>query len=124
MPKLEIKRTSTLTRKQVSDRLIALGRALASGNEVDLGSGGDSITVEVADHVEFELEVEVDGDETEIEIEISWRDTASAGPTAAKAGKSASSATRTTTPAKAPAKKTAKPATATRRAKARKTTPA
>ncbi|PYE17502.1 amphi-Trp domain-containing protein [Williamsia limnetica] len=99
MPKLEIKRTSELTRKQVSERLIALGKALASGSEVELGSGGDSITVEVADRVEFELEIEVDGDETEIEIEISWRDGASA--TAHSGGAEEPAAEPTAAPKKA-----------------------
>ncbi|MCQ4120612.1 amphi-Trp domain-containing protein [Rhodococcus tibetensis] len=74
MPKLEIKRTSELTRKEVSDRLIALGQALASGSEVELGSGGDSITIDVADRVRWEFEIEVEGDQIELEIEISWRD--------------------------------------------------
>jgi amphi-Trp domain-containing protein len=74
VPKLEIKRTSELTRKEVSDRLIALGQALASGSEVELGSGGDSITIDVADQVRWELEIEVEGDQIELEIEISWRD--------------------------------------------------
>lgn len=74
MPKLEIKRTSELTRKQVSERLIALGRALAGDSEVELGSDGDSISIVVADRVQWELEIEVEGDKTEIEIEISWRD--------------------------------------------------
>lgn len=74
MPKLEIKRMSELSRKEVSDRLIALGRALAGDPEVELGSDGDSITILVADQVQWELEIEVEGDKTEIEIEISWRD--------------------------------------------------
>ncbi len=43
MPKLEIKRTSDLTRKQVSERLIALGKALASGSEVE----GDETEIEI-----------------------------------------------------------------------------
>ncbi|MET7769398.1 amphi-Trp domain-containing protein [Nocardia sp. NPDC005366] len=74
MPKLEIKRKSELSRKEVSERLIAIGHALAGGSEVELGSGGDSIEIVVADQLSWELEIEVDGDETEIEIEISWRD--------------------------------------------------
>ncbi len=40
MPKLEIKRKSELSRQEVADRLIALGQALASGSEVELGSVG------------------------------------------------------------------------------------
>ncbi|MFE3446057.1 amphi-Trp domain-containing protein [Nocardia sp. NPDC059180] len=74
MPKLELKRTSALSRDEVSQRLIALGQALAGGSEVELGSEGDTLSIDVADQVRWELEIEVDGDETEIEIEISWRD--------------------------------------------------
>lgn len=74
MPKLEIKRKSELSRKEVSERLIAIGQALARGSEVELEAGGDSIEIVVADHLRWELEIEVDGDTTEIEIEISWRD--------------------------------------------------
>ena len=79
MPKLEIKSKSELSRREVSERLIAIGHALSSGSEVEMGSGGDSIEIVVADHVEWELEIEVDGDRTEIEIEISWRDDPSGG---------------------------------------------
>ncbi|MFE5876361.1 amphi-Trp domain-containing protein [Rhodococcus sp. NPDC056506] len=74
MPKLEIKRKSELSRQEVADRLIALGQALASGSEVELGSGGDSIEISVPEQVRWELEIEVDGNEVEIEIEINWRD--------------------------------------------------
>lgn len=74
MPKLEITRKSQLSRKEASERLIALGHALASGSEVQLGSSDDSIEILVADQVQWELEIEVNGDKTEIEIEISWRD--------------------------------------------------
>ena len=70
MPKLEIKRKSQLSRQEVADRLIALGQALASGSEVELGSGGDSIEISVPEQVRWELEIEVDGNEVEIEIEI------------------------------------------------------
>ncbi|WP_280236732.1 amphi-Trp domain-containing protein [Nocardia cyriacigeorgica] len=83
MPKLELKRTSALTRDEVSQRLIALGHALAGGSEVELGAEGDSLSIVVADEVRWELEIEVDGDETEIEIEISWRDDASGADTPA-----------------------------------------
>lgn len=74
MPKLEIKSKSTLSRAEVAERLIALGQALASGSEVELGSGGDSIEIAVPEQVRWELEIEVDGNEVEIEIEIHWRD--------------------------------------------------
>ncbi|WP_410876050.1 amphi-Trp domain-containing protein [Nocardia sp. A7] len=74
MPKLEIKRKSELSRKEVSEHLIAIGQALAGGSEVELGESGDSIEIVVADRVRWELEIEVDGDKTEIEIEISWHD--------------------------------------------------
>lgn len=70
MPKLEIKRKSELSRQEVADRLIALGQALASGSEVELGSGGDSIEISVPEQVRWELEIEVDGNE----VEIHWRD--------------------------------------------------
>ena len=108
MPKLEIKKSATLSRKQASERLIALGRALADGSEVELGAAGDSITVEVAKQVRFELEVEVDGDETEIEIEISWRDngtedTAVSAP-AAEPARSQPKTTRRAAPRKSTAK--------------------
>jgi amphi-Trp domain-containing protein len=96
VPKLEIKRKSELSRKEVSDRLIALGQALAGGSEVELGSGGDSIEIVVADRVRWELEIEVDGDEIEIEIEISWRDDPSSESTSDSHTESA-----TTPPAKA-----------------------
>ena len=36
MPKVEIKRKSRLTRQEVSERLIALGNALADGSEIRL----------------------------------------------------------------------------------------
>jgi amphi-Trp domain-containing protein len=82
VPKLEIKQKAQLTRKQASDRLIALGRALATGSEVELDSGGDSISLVVADRLEWELEIEVDGDQVEIEVEFSWRDAPSDSPQA------------------------------------------
>ncbi len=86
MPKLEIKKKAELSRKEVAERLIALGRALANDSEVELGSSGESITVVVADQVRWELEIEVDGDETEIEIEISWRDGPAAEPSDEETG--------------------------------------
>ncbi|MFD4357336.1 amphi-Trp domain-containing protein [Nocardia sp. NPDC058519] len=74
MPKLEIKRKSELSRKEISEHIIAIGHALAGGSEVQLGESGDSIQISVANRVQWELEIEVDGDKTEIEIEISWHD--------------------------------------------------
>ncbi|MFI1460281.1 amphi-Trp domain-containing protein [Nocardia carnea] len=74
MPKLEMTRRSELSRQEVSERLIALGQALAGGSETELGSDGDSLSITVADRVRWELEIEVDGDQIEVEIEISWRD--------------------------------------------------
>ncbi|MGU3586380.1 amphi-Trp domain-containing protein [Rhodococcus sp. C26F] len=65
MPKVQIKQKSQLSRPQVSERLISLGRALATGSEVDLRSDGDSISVVVADQLRSELEIEVDGDQGE-----------------------------------------------------------
>jgi len=74
VPNVEIKRKAVLTRQEVADRLIALGNALASGSEIELSAGGDSIKIGVAGRVHWELEIEVDGDETEIEVEIKWKD--------------------------------------------------
>ncbi|WP_280423239.1 amphi-Trp domain-containing protein [Nocardia carnea] len=87
MPKLETTRRSELSRQEVSERLIALGQALASGSETELGSDGDSLSITVADRVRWELEIEVDGDRIEMEIEISWRDDPSGESTAETAGK-------------------------------------
>jgi len=74
MPKVEIKRKLRLTRQEVSERLIALGKALADGSEIELSSGGDSIELAVGDSIVWELEIEIDGDETELEIELKWKD--------------------------------------------------
>ena len=60
-----------LSRQEVADRLIALGNALASGSEIELSAGGDTLKLGVASHVDWELELEIDGDETELEMEIS-----------------------------------------------------
>src|SRR5664279_960725 len=69
MPKVEIKRQLRLTRQEVSERLIALGNALADGSEIALNSGRDSIELAVGDSIEWELEIEMDGDENELEVE-------------------------------------------------------
>lgn len=82
MAKLELKRKSELSRKEVADRLVALGRALGSGSDVELEWGSETIKVVVADNLQWELEIEVDGDETEIEIEIKWRDDPTDPPSA------------------------------------------
>ncbi|MGS2810970.1 amphi-Trp domain-containing protein [Nocardia sp. MW-W600-9] len=105
MPKLEIKRKTELSRHEAAARLIAIGKALAGGSEVEYSSEGDSIEIVVADRVSWEFEIEVDGDETEIEIEIKWRDDPVESPT----------------PAPSPRPKAAAPAKTTRRARARKT---
>ncbi|MFD6103900.1 amphi-Trp domain-containing protein [Nocardia salmonicida] len=115
MPKLEIKRKSELSRKEVGERLITIGRAIAHGSEVEFETGGDSIEMVVADRVRWEFEIEVDGDETEIEIEIKWRDdpsteSAAAAPRAATKSATKSAATKST------------PAKPARRTRARKTT--
>ncbi|MFD3429166.1 amphi-Trp domain-containing protein [Nocardia fluminea] len=113
MPKLEIKRKSELSRKEVGERLIMIGRALAHGSEVELKTGDESIEIVVADRVNWELEIEVDGDETEIEIEIKWRDDPAAETDSDEAAKPAPKPARTPKPA---------PAKSTRRPRARKTT--
>jgi len=74
VPNVEFKRKARLSRAEVAERLIALGNALASGSEVELSAGGDTLKLGVASHVDWELEIEIDGDETELEIEIKWRD--------------------------------------------------
>ena len=74
MPNVEFKRKAWLSRQEVADRLIALGNALANGSEIELSSGGDTLKLGVAGHVNWELEIEIDGDETELEIEIKWTD--------------------------------------------------
>ena len=74
MPNLEIKRKLTLSRQEAADRLVALGRALADGSEVELSAGGDKLELSVGSTVEWELEIEIDGDETELEVELKWRD--------------------------------------------------
>ncbi|MFE7723199.1 amphi-Trp domain-containing protein [Nocardia rhizosphaerihabitans] len=106
MPKLEIKRKAELSRKEVSERLIAIGQAIARGPDVELTAGDDSLEIVVADRVRWELEIEVDGDKTEIEIEISWHDDAAA--------ESAADTISASPPAV--------PAKAARRGRARKTT--
>ena len=96
MPKVEFKRKTRLSRQEAADRLIALGNALSSGSEIELGAGEDTLKLGVAAHLNWELEIEIDGDETELEIEIKWTDDPSndAKPAAAQG---------TTDPAPAPA---------------------
>ncbi|WP_327151932.1 amphi-Trp domain-containing protein [Nocardia sp. NBC_01329] len=106
MPKLELKRKSELSRKEASERLIALGHALAGGAETELGTEGDSLSIVVADQVRWEFEIEVDGDEIEVEIEISWRDDSSGEPKAEAAAESESAA-RARAPRRARARKSA-----------------
>ena len=74
MPKVEFKRKTRLSRQEAADRLIALGNALSSGSEIELGTGEDTLKLGVAAYLNWELEIEVDGDETELEIEIKWTD--------------------------------------------------
>ena len=85
MPKVEFKRKTRLSRQEAADRLIALGNALSSGSEIELGTGEDTLKLGVASHLNWELE-----------IEIKWTDDPSddAEPDAAPA---------TTDPAQAPA---------------------
>ena len=87
MPKVEFKRKTRLSRQEAADRLIALGNALSSGSEIELGVGEDTLKLGVAAHLNWELELEIDGDETELEIEIKWTDDPSdnAEPAAAPA---------------------------------------
>jgi amphi-Trp domain-containing protein len=117
VPKLEIKRKTELSRKEVGERLIMIGRAIAHGSEVELKTGDDSIEIVVADRVQWEFEIEVDGDETEIEIEIKWHD-----DPAADTGSDATTAPKAAPAPKPKAAPAPKPAKSTRRPRARKTT--
>jgi amphi-Trp domain-containing protein len=74
MAKLEIERKLTLSRQEAADRLMAIGRALGEGSDVELSSGGDKLKLSVGARIEWELEIEIDGNETELEIELKWRD--------------------------------------------------
>ena len=111
VPNVEIKRKAVLTRQEVADRLIALGNALASGSEIELSAGGDSIKIGVAGRVHWELEIEVDGDETEIEVEIKWKDDPAEDEDepAADATPTAEADAETEPPAKAPAARRGRP---------------
>jgi len=113
VPNVEIKRKAVLTRQEVADRLIALGNALASGSEIELSAGGDSIKIGVAGRVHWELEIEVDGDETEIEVEIKWKDDPAEDEDedepAADAAPTAETDAETEPPAKAPAARRGRP---------------
>ena len=59
MPNVEFKRKAWLSRQEVADRLITLGNALANGSEIELSSGGDTLKLGVAGHVNWELEIEI-----------------------------------------------------------------
>ena len=116
MPNVEFKRKARLSRQEVADRLIALGNALASGSEIELSSGGDTLKLGVAGHVNWELEIEIDGDETELEIEIKWTDDPSrnAEPNAAPATGDPAPAPAAAEPAADPAPASERPASARR----------
>jgi amphi-Trp domain-containing protein len=111
VPNIEFKSKARLSRQEVADRLIALGNALASGSEIELSSGSDTLKLGVAGHVNWELEIEIDGDETELEIEIKWTDDPSrnAEPNAAPAPAPAAAE-----PAADPAPASERPASARR----------
>jgi amphi-Trp domain-containing protein len=94
MPKVEIERTLTLSRREVSDRLVQLGRALADGPEIELSSSGDKLKLTVGSKIEWELEIEIDGDQTELEIELKWRDDPEAEDGEAPVGDTARPSTR------------------------------
>jgi amphi-Trp domain-containing protein len=116
VPNVEFKRKARLSRQEVADRLIALGNALASGSEIELSSGGDTLKLGVAGHVNWELEIEIDGDETELEIEIKWTDdpSRSAEPNAAPATDDQAPAPAAAGAAADPAPASEKPASARR----------
>ena len=101
MPKVEFKRKTRLSREEAADPLIALGNALSSGSEIELGTGEDTLKLGVAAYLNWELEIEIDGDETELEIEIKWTDDPSVDEP---------DATPATTPNPAPAPAAVEPA--------------
>jgi len=43
VPKVEFKSKARLSRQEAADRLIALGNALSSGSEIELGTGDDTL---------------------------------------------------------------------------------
>ena len=63
-----------LSRQEVAESIDCPRNALASGSEIELSAGGDTLKLGVASHVDRELELEIDGDETELEMEIKWTD--------------------------------------------------
>ena len=54
MPKVEFKSKARLSRQEAADRLIALGNALSSGSEIELGTGDDTLKLGVAAHLNWE----------------------------------------------------------------------
>ena len=101
--------------------MIALGNALSSGSEIELGTGEDTLKLGVASHLNWELGIEIDGDETELEIEIKWTDDPSddAEPAAAPATTDPEPAPAAVEPADDPAPAPEKP-TPPRRGRPRK----
>ena len=85
MSDLEIERKESLTRQETAKRLMAIGEALAGGDEVELDLGGTSLSLRVADDVRVEVEVEVNGDEYELELELKWSLGRAASPAGAAA---------------------------------------
>ena len=48
-----------------------MAKALGS-DAFELERGGETLKLDVPDHVTLELEVEIDADETELELELKW----------------------------------------------------
>jgi amphi-Trp domain-containing protein len=65
------------TRGEVADYLRAVADALEAGGELTLSAGGQSISVDPPNRIEFEVEVEREGPaggsgELSVEFELEW----------------------------------------------------
>lgn len=69
-----------VSREDAAERLIAVAEALRAGGAVELGSEGQSISVQVADQVLLEREYEKKGERIELELELSWSVPGAAAP--------------------------------------------
>jgi len=72
MADLHFEHEESLTRAEAAKRLRALAKAVADGDEVELGSSGTRLTVAGPDKVSIEVEVEIEGEDSEVEIELKW----------------------------------------------------
>lgn len=67
-----LKTEEKIGRDEAAEKIHSLADRIAEGR-VELKSGGDSLTLQPGDQVEFEIEVEREKDgDTSIEIEVEW----------------------------------------------------